>query len=300
MSGSRTITAQQSDALRAILEKKGWEFSELPYARWKAVGNKVNVVSYDSGKLVVQGGNAAEFIEFTLEPLIGVELPAGQPQEILSPHCGIDESGKGDFFGPLIIAGVYVNEITAPKLRAIGVCDSKAIKSDKKICELAVKIREIVGTDFTVVTLPNATYNRLYSQIGNLNRLLAWGHARCIENILEKVPSCPHALSDKFGDESLIKRALMEKGRKIRLEQRTKAESDIAVAAASILAREGFVRGCEKLTERFKITFAKGAGPQVKENGRQLLKEYGAEAFTECAKLHFKTYQELLNEGALL
>ena len=293
MSGSRTITAQQSDALRAILEEKGWEFSELPYARWKAVGNKVNVVSYDSGKLVVQGGNAAEFIEFTLEPLIGVELPAEQPQEILSPHCGIDESGKGDFFGPLIIAGVYVNEVTAPKLRAIGVCDSKAIKSDKKICELAVKIREIVGTDFTVVTLPNATYNRLYSQIGNLNRLLAWGHARCIENILEKVPSCPHALSDKFGDESLIKRALMEKGRKIRLEQRTKAESDIAVAAASILARDGFLRGMKKLNESCQCELPRGAGPQVKIIGSQLVARQGRDILKSCAKLHFKTASEI-------
>ncbi|MBQ9775776.1 MAG: ribonuclease HIII [Lentisphaeria bacterium] len=300
MSAVRVITQQQSDALRSILEEKNWTFSDLPYARWKAVGDKVNAVSYDSGKLVVQGAKAAEFIEFILEPLIGVELPAETIPENNSPHCGVDESGKGDFFGPLIIAGVYVNEFTAPKLRALGVCDSKMIKSDKKICELAQKIREIVGTAYTVVTLPPATYNRLYSQIGNLNRLLAWGHARCIENILEKVPECPHALSDKFGDESLIKRALMEKGRKIRLEQRTKAESDIAVAAASILAREGFVNGCAKLSERFGMEFTKGAGPKVIENGRLLLAHYGAEAFTECAKLHFKTYQELLNEGELL
>ncbi len=302
MSGSRNITPAQSDALRAILEEKNWSFSDLPYARWKAVGDKVNVVSYESGKLVVQGKNAPEFIEFILEPLIGVELlpPAETIPENNSPHCGVDESGKGDFFGPLIIAGVYVDEVTAPQLRSLGVCDSKMIKSDKKICELAQKIREIVIGQYTVVTLPPVTYNRLYSQIGNLNRLLAWGHARCIENILEKVPSCPHALSDKFGDESLIKRALMEKGRKIRLEQRTKAESDIAVAAASILAREGFVNGCAKLTERFGIAFTKGAGPLVKENGRQLLAMHGKEAFNECAKLHFKTYQELLNEGNLL
>ncbi|MBO5308030.1 MAG: ribonuclease HIII, partial [Lentisphaeria bacterium] len=178
MSAVRVITQQQSDALRSILEEKNWTFSDLPYARWKAVGDKVNAVSYDSGKLVVQGAKAAEFIEFILEPLIGVELPAETAPENLSPHCGVDESGKGDFFGPLIIAGVYVNEFTAPKLRALGVCDSKMIKSDKKICELAQKIREIVGTAYTVVTLPPATYNRLYSQIGNLNRLLAWGHAR--------------------------------------------------------------------------------------------------------------------------
>ena len=145
MSGSRTITAQQSDALRAILEEKGWEFSELPYARWKAVGNKVNVVSYDSGKLVVQGGNAAEFIEFTLEPLIGVELPAEQPQEILSPHCGIDESGKGDFFGPLVIAGVCTDETTAPQIAAAGACDSKLISSSARIRQIAAKIRAIAG-----------------------------------------------------------------------------------------------------------------------------------------------------------
>ena len=297
MNPVRIITPKQSDELRAILEEKGWTFSVLPYARWKAVGNKVNVVSYESGKLVVQGANSEEFIAFTLEPLIGVEIPPEAAPENHSPHCGIDESGKGDFFGPLIIAGVYVDEQTAPEVRNIGVCDSKMIKSDKKICEIAEKIRAIVGNRYTIVTLPPITYNRLYAKIGNLNRLLAWGHARCIENILEKVPECMHALSDKFGDESLIRRALMEKGRKINLEQRTKAESDIAVAAASILAREGFVKGCAKLSEQFELEFPKGAGPAVKETGRILLSRYGADAFNDCAKLHFKTYQELLNEG---
>ena len=300
------ITDLEAQALKNLLEARGWEFSTLPYARYKAVGNQVNVVAYESGKLVVQGKGTDEFVLFTLEPEIlhtftysGAQETSVDPAEA-TIHGGIDESGKGDFFGPLVIAGVVVTPETAPKLRELGVCDSKKITSGEKIIRLAGEIRRIAAGNYTAVTLMPETYNRLYASIGNLNRLLAWGHARVIENLLEQNPECPRMLSDKFGDERLIRNALMEKGRRIKMEQMVRAESDVAVAAASILAREGCVNGCAKLTERFGIAFTKGAGPLVKENGRQLLAMHGKEAFNECAKLHFKTYQELLNEGNLL
>ena len=135
-----------------------------------------------------------------------------------------------------------------------------------------------------------------YSNIGNLNRLLAWGHARTIENLLDLVPDCPRMLSDKFGDESLIRRALMEKGRKIILDQKVRAESDVAVAAASILARDYFLRQMNKLSETLGVELPRGGGPQVKIIGRQLLEKHGPGVFESCAKLHFKTYTELLNE----
>lgn len=292
-----TVTPEQADALRELLDRRGWEFHELQYARYKAVGDKVNVAVYNSGKLTVQGGGTEDFVSFILEPEIlhtftfGLDPdPADEPVE---PHGGIDESGKGDFFGPLCIAGVYADAETGPELRKLGCCDSKLIKSPKKILELAKGIREIARDQYAVVNLPPETYNRLYDKIGNLNRLLAWGHARVIENLLEKVPECPRMLSDKFADESLIKRALMTRGKQIRMEQRTKAESDVAVAAASILAREQFLRGMEKLSAEFGETFPKGAGPLVRETGARILEKHGPGAFARCAKLHFKTYSEL-------
>ena len=295
-----TLTAEQAAQLKDILEQRGWEMSVIPYSIFKASGEKVSVVAYESGKLVVQGKNAQDFIEFTLEPEIlhtfGTLLPPEPSAEDLSPHGGIDESGKGDFFGPLVIAGVCVDEKIASALRQIGVCDSKLVTSSKKIFALAEEIRKASEGHFNIVLLRPETYNRLYSNIGNLNRLLAWGHARTIENLLDLVPDCPRMLSDKFGDESLIRRALMEKGRRIILDQKVRAESDVAVAAASILARDYFLRQMNKLSETLGVELPRGGGPQVKIIGRQLLEKHGPGVFESCAKLHFKTYTELLNE----
>ena len=292
-----TVTEEQAEQLRLLLDGRGWKFSEQPYARWKAVLEKTNVVAYNSGKLTVQGGGTEDFVTFLLEPEILHTFTFGYEEEpaeeAVDPHGGVDESGKGDFFGPLCIAGVYADEVTGPKLRAIGCCDSKLIKSSKKIMELSAGIREIAGNGWTAVVIGPESYNRLYAKFGNLNRLLAWGHARVIENLREKVPACPRMLSDKFADERLIRRALLTRGREIRLDQRTKAESDVAVAAASILSREQFLRGMAKLEAEFGIELPRGAGPQVKAAGRSLMERFGASVFERCAKTHFKTWNEL-------
>jgi ribonuclease HIII len=294
------ITDLEAAALKNLLEARGWEFTTVPYARYKAVGNQVNVVAYESGKLVVQGKGTEEFILFTLEPEIlhtftytGADTAAAASPEELTVHGGIDESGKGDFFGPLVIAGVIVTPETAPELRKLGVCDSKKITSSEKIIRLAAGIRQIAAGSFSSVTLMPETYNRLYNSIGNLNRLLAWGHARVIENLLELRPECPRMLSDKFGDERLIRRALMERGRQIIMDQQVRAESDVAVAAASILARDGFLSGMKKLAEAAGRELPKGAGSGVKTAAQEIFAEKGAEIFRTIAKLHFKTWNEI-------
>ena len=296
-----TITPAQAEELRKLLESRGWEFANLPYARFKASGDHVAVVAYESGKLVVQGKGMEEFVLYTLEPQIlhTFEYRTAEAAEIATAaeeiqfHGGIDESGKGDFFGPLIIAGVAVNAETGKKLRDLGVCDSKQIHSDAKILKLAAGIKQIAPGAFTTVTLLPETYNRLYAKIGNLNRLLAWGHARVIENLLELQPGCPRMLSDKFGDERLIRNALMERGRQITLDQQVRAESDVAVAAASILAREGFINGMKKLSDLAGVTLPRGAGANVKALAMELFREKGADLFRSCAKLHFKTWHEI-------
>ena len=293
------IDDTQRRALELLLRDRGWDFSDQPYAHWKVSGPKINLVAYCSGKLTIQGAGAAEFVEFTLEPEIlhSFELTAAaaapEAETDCSMHGGIDESGKGDFFGPLVIAGVCSTPETAPLLVKAGVCDSKMIKSSARIREIAGEIRRISAGKISVVTLRPETYNRLYSKIGNLNRLLAWGHARVIENLLELVPECPRMLSDKFGNESLIRRALMERGRQIEMQQQVRADSDVAVAAASILARDQFVRVMDQLSENSGITLPKGAGPQVKVIARKILEEKGADALASCVKMHFKTWGEI-------
>ncbi|MGI5851036.1 MAG: ribonuclease HIII [Caldicoprobacterales bacterium] len=202
---------------------------------------------------------------------------------------GIDESGKGDYFGPLVIAGVYTDEITGPELQYAGVTDSKKI-SDVKSHDLAKLIREICPYD--IVIIENERYNDLYESIKNLNILLAWGHARVLENLLEKV-DCDHALSDQFGRPELIQKALMTKGRQIQLEQRPKAEENIAVAAASILARDEFVSGINRLESKFGFSFPKGASSNVVKAAKDFAEQFGKESMNQVAKLHFKITNQI-------
>jgi ribonuclease HIII len=205
-------------------------------------------------------------------------------------HIGTDESGKGDFFGPLVIAGFFCPEGQAPVLTELGVRDSKTL-SDKKIRDLAETLR--AGYVHSIVAIGPEKYNDLYGQFHNLNKLLAWGHARVIENILERVDAS-RAITDQFGDERFVLQALMKKGRRIELLQRPRGESDPAVAAASILARAEFVKRLAMLSRQWEVDLHKGAGPPVETAAAVFLARHGTEALGQVAKLHFKTAARVL------
>ena len=202
-------------------------------------------------------------------------------------YIGTDESGKGDYFGPLVIAGVFVNENTRKQLRSIDVKDSKEL-SDNSIERIAGEIKKIIKNDFEIILITPKKYNELYAKIRNVNRLLAWGHAKVLENLLQKC-NAKEAISDKFGDESLIKNSLQEKGGKILLHQFTKAEKYTAVAAASILARQKFVEWFDVQNNLLKFNLPKGASNKVIDAALQIRKTYGEEKLSELVKLHFKT-----------
>ncbi|MDH4223573.1 MAG: ribonuclease HIII [candidate division Zixibacteria bacterium] len=203
---------------------------------------------------------------------------------------GTDESGKGDYFGPLVVGGVYVNHNVIPVLKQLNVRDSKKI-SDGVIKELDFKIRSICR--YSVVVIGPEKYNLLYSRMKNMNRILAWGHARVIENLLQLVDS-PRAVSDQFGDENYIKNALMKLGKKIKLEQRPGAESDLAVAAASIIARAEFLKRMEGLSRDCGLDLPKGASPLTEEVARKLVGILGSENLDKYVKLHFKNTNKVL------
>lgn len=202
---------------------------------------------------------------------------------------GTDESGKGDYFGPLIIAGVYADAELKKKLKEIGAVDSKTL-SDNKIMKLADEITKVC--QYSVVTISNKRYNEMYDEIKNLNKLLAWGHARVIENLLELV-DCKNVLSDQFGSPELIKNALMSKGRKANLEQRHRAEENVVVAAASILARNEYVKAMNKLSEEYEMEFPKGGSSIVVEAARKFVLSHGKEKLPNVAKLHFVITEKL-------
>ncbi|UCD93903.1 MAG: ribonuclease HIII [Candidatus Zixiibacteriota bacterium] len=203
---------------------------------------------------------------------------------------GIDESGKGDFFGPLVIAGVLTDNAAARRLKDHGVRDSKKI-SDNRILELD----RLISANFihSIVIIGPEKYNQLYSRIRNLNKLLAWGHSRVIENIAEN-NAIDLAVSDKFGRTDFIENALMKKGKSIELRQEVRAEAVIQVAAASILARAGFIRYMNKLSKLYDTELPKGAGSIVDKAAAAIAQKYGREALDKIAKLHFKNYKKVL------
>jgi ribonuclease HIII len=292
------LTDEQAAALDAALRARDWKSREVPYARFAFESPKANVVFYESGKLVVQGKGTQEFIEFVLEPEVLKQAKLGYETvlnpNLLLPRIGVDESGKGDFFGPLCIAGVYINETIVNAWRDSGIRDSKNISSDKKIAELADKIRKTPGCVFEVVPIGNEAYNRLYTKMKSVNTILAWGHARVIENLLgrkhEMNPPPVKAMSDQFAaSKSVIEKALMKSGREIKLIQQHRAEEDLAVAAASILARDAFVQGLSKLEKQFEIELPKGASTAVDEAAKKFVADRGAENLGAIAKMHFRT-----------
>jgi ribonuclease HIII len=298
-----SILPSQAEALRNLLKDRGFEFADRPYTLFFAQKEKLSVAVYEKGpKVVVQGKDTEDFVRFYLEPEILKEARVGY-EEVLNPtmfepHFGIDESGKGDFFGPLVIAGVYVDREIARQLLALGVTDSKKIGSDNRIHQLADEIGHTPGLAANVVLIGPEKYNALYEKFGNLNDLLAWGHARVIENLLLQRPDCKRSLSDKFANERVIQRALLKQAREIQIDQQTKAESDIAVAAASILARERFVRWMESRGRELGIVLPKGVSAAVKSAARAVVEKAGRDRLRTVAKMHFRTSAEVLDESA--
>lgn len=299
-SHTQTLTAAQAEKLRALLSERGFDFMTKPYCLYAATKPKVNVLVYEKGpKVLVQGKGTADFVMNLLEPEILGDAKLGYEEvhqpEMFQPHIGVDESGKGDFFGPLVIAGVYVDGDAVRRLRDLGAVDSKRIGSDERIAKLAAEIRQVRGVVWEVIAIHPERYNQLYDKFGNLNRLLAWGHARVIENLLERVPDCPRAISDQFANPAVLQRALQERGRGIELVQRTKAESDPAVAAASILAREAFVGWLKAQRVRYGVECPKGVSESVKQSARKLVEDYGVEILQVLCKTHFRTSDEIKN-----
>ncbi|GAA5124861.1 ribonuclease HIII [Luteolibacter yonseiensis] len=293
------LTSAQAELLRQALIRQGFDFTEKPHALFSAKKGKLNVTVYEKGpKVLIQGKETEDFIRFTLEPEIIGEAKLGY-EEILEPdkfepHFGIDESGKGDYFGPLVIAGAYTDAIIARRLIDAGIMDSKRVTSAARIRKLAEIIRSTPGCATTVVAIGPERYNSMHASFRNLNRLLAWGHARAIENLAAARPDCPRTLSDQFARPEILQRALKEKNLTIQLEQRTKGESDTAVAAASILARERFIDWMDKTSAASGVRLPLGASDSVVSAARELIAKHGPDALGKVAKLHFKTTQVIL------
>ena len=210
--------------------------------------------------------------------------------------AGSDESGKGDFFGPLVVSAVVVDDSTAAKLAAAGVKDCKLL-SDKKILELEETIKANV-IDFSVLELKPKFYNLRYKQVldqgGKLNQLLGFGHVAALSQVLERNADCHAALIDQFTTSTVNVRELSKRFPQCIVKQQPKAESNLAVAAASVLARARFLRTMAELAQAAgEAALPKGGGESATACARRLSAKLGKAELVNYVKLHFANYSRI-------
>ena len=316
------LTNDQQEILLGIMVTGNFRKREVPYSLYSIEGDHFNATLYEKEKhgkrkLCVQGANAQDFVEFQLEPkgVVPIALPTSPAETAVTAHAGSDESGKGDYFGPLIVCCAYVDErIVAEigkfkyidrndRVRKLEVKDCKAM-SDEQVMAAGRALCQLLGpTGYAVVKLGPAAYNRLYAKITNINRLLAWAHGTAIEELLAKRPGCKRVVVDQFAPtEATIRRALKPLGRAATVDQHHKAESDIAVAAASVIARYEFIRACREMG---KECFGEGADaaqkiplgssdPRVRELAEEMVRKNGPVWLMNHCKAHFQTTDKVL------
>lgn len=289
-----TIDLNLAEKLQNDLVEQGFSITQPAYTLFSAQKKGVSCTLYTSGKLTVQGKEKGPFIEFYLEPEILQSVSFSYPEASidLTTRIGIDEAGKGDFFGPLCVAGVFATEGHIKELLKIGVKDSKKM-TDPAILTLSQKIKSLCI--HSIIKISPKRYNELYEKFHNLNRLLAWGHATAISELNART-QCRDVIIDQFADESVVLSALKHKNLSVNLTQRHKAESDPVVAAASILARAAFVEGIDNLSQEVGMQLPKGAAAQVITAGKKLVAKHGPAILDSVAKMHFKTAGEVLHD----
>lgn len=300
------LDREQIDKLRGICESRGWTPFEVGYTHYafKAVELKLNISAYTSGKVVIAGKGTEDFVTNTLEPEVTGAPKLGY-DEVLHPewfesHAGLDESGKGDFFGPVIAATVVADKSAIDAWRDAGAQDSKKI-TDKKIIELDRLIRGTKGAVVKTCFCGMPRYNELMARPrANLNALLAWEHAIALKQALDEKPVA-WGLLDQFTEKPLVQQELKKKGvQNFELKMRTKAEDDPVVAAASVVARAEYVRQMHLLSKKFGDKLQKGAGPLVKKQADEIISKFGARALGDFAKLHFRTAYEVVSAAGKL
>lgn len=288
--------AKLSAELPIAAEKKinyGYQYT-VKFAEAKLT---LNIYNGKKGLNVVYSGDSA-LAERAAALLEGRKAQAAAPATFVTDGlwAGSDESGKGDFFGSLVVAAVVVDNTTADKLRAAGVKDCKLL-TDKKILELEDIIKASV-VDYSVLELKPRVYNLRYEQVaaqgGKLNQLLGYGHVAALSKVLEKHEDCHSALIDQFTTSMVNIRALKQRFPQCDVRQQPKAESNLAVAAASVLARAQFLHTMAALAAEAGVQeLPKGGGAQATACARELAAKYGKEALRNYVKLHFANYQRV-------
>ena len=292
---SYTLKMDPSEApdIRRFLLQHGFEITDVPHTIFGAKGPGCVVNFYKSGKLLLQGKEAD-----TWRGLMGDVTAAARPyHSALSKHpkpqpeqwIGTDEAGKGDYFGPLVITGVAIKRKDLEILQTLGVDDSKAI-ADGRVQEMVLGITALCEVETIIISA--AKYNQLHPQMRSVNRMLAWGHGKAIEALLERTDAS-WVLIDRFAQMPQIRRGFGPLGLAANIDAWPKAEEDPAVAAASIIARAAYLRSLASLSKRYGLQIKSGAGAPTLAVARRFVSMHGKEALNEVAKVHFATTDQI-------
>ena len=284
------ISDEQMGKVYDLCVLRGFSKYDCPYSNFAFKGDSLTIVGYASGKLVVQGNNTEDFVKYDIEPNI-TQVPVFGYDEFLHPewfeaHAGMDESGKGDLFGPLVTACVIAGGNVVKKWIQDGIRDSKMISCDSKIFSLEKIILESDCVT-NVMCVGMKKYNELYHKFGsNMNILLGWMHSCSLQNALQKRP-VEWGMLDQFSKKPIVQKFLKINDFDLRMQ--TKAESDPVVAAASILARAEYNRQIDILSKNAGFKINKGAGKITVEQANKILQLFGKESLQDYIKTHFAT-----------
>jgi ribonuclease HIII len=256
---------------------------------------------FSTGRVVVQGKNSG--LRDLLSGRIaareeeragsGESRPGSRPALDGTPRVGIDEAGKGDYFGPLVVAGIRVTgRGAAEELQALAVRDSKTLGVAASRL-MADRILEAVGSrNASVVVLSPREYEARRSAAGNVNRLLDEIDAGIIGELKDGVELI---VVDQYATSARERlRPFVPEG--VRLEVRQRAEDDAAVAAASVVARARQLEEIDRLSEQVGFELPKGA-THVLDAGRRVFRERGKAGLEEVAKTSFRITEQIESEG---
>lgn len=281
------------DALCALLHQRAYDFEDRPHQRFLARFGKTVINAYESGSVVLAGAPPTEDVLAWLEEHREAPPEKYPMPDVPFPHAGSDESGKGDYFGPLVVAGAVLEARDASAFVSWGVRDSKRL-DDEQALVLAERIRRALPRGaWKVLRLAPERYNAMHRDVCSANRVLAWAHARVLDDLAAANPACAAAIVDRFAQARVLEAALGEPARRLRIEQVPRGERDPAVAAASVLARAEFLLELRVLSARYDVHLPPGA-THVEDAARRFVSQFGADELARVAKLHFRTTQRVL------
>ena len=287
---------------------KNYELEKKPpYSKFAAKNYDVTITLYDSGKVMFQGIGAD--IEASIWQSMQSKI-TGKPTEntvknkekakediefyVYYSSIGSDETGCGDFFGPVVVVATYVNKNKINELTKLGIKDSKKI-TDSKILEIAPQLMKDIP--YTFYVLCNKDFNDLVlNKNYNMVQIKTILHNKVLMDLNNKYhPDYKHAVIDKFVNEKKYFSYLKDdETTLINIKFYTKGESKcMSVAAASVIARYIFLKEMDKLNNISGYNLHKGAGIEVDNQIKQIIEEKGKEYLYNIAKISFANYKKL-------